>query len=127
MLLITSLYSINRDIFEYYDSYSVNRSFIQNIDTKGNYLLTPVLTLKKGEYQVFFELSTAERGNGYFVSKNGEIVLQNEFASNSQYELMTYKVLDNSEQIQVGITYDPLGGNFELKKNFSIFKFRYPA
>lgn len=53
MLLITSLYSINRDIFEYYDSYSVNRSFIQNIDTKGNYLLTPVLTLKKGEYQVF--------------------------------------------------------------------------
>lgn len=29
---------------------------------------------------------------------------------------MTYKALDNSEQIQVGITYDPLGGNFELKK-----------
>lgn len=48
------LYTVNEDIFSYYDAYLLNRDFSPTIDAKGDYLLPPQLVLKKEFIGLFF-------------------------------------------------------------------------
>ncbi len=116
IFLFLVLYSINRDVFEFYDTYKVNRNFTPEQDSKDSYFLTPLITLKKGKYQVSFEYTTNNKGNGYFIEGNQEIVFQDEFSPNASIESIEYEVVKNSEQIRIGVTYDPESGKFLVEQ-----------
>lgn len=116
IFLFLALYSINRDVFEFYDAYKINRNFTPEYDSKDRYFLTPLMTLKKGKYQVTFEYTTDNKGNGYFIESNQEIVFQDEFSPDARIEVIEYEVVKNSEQIQIGVTYDPESGEFLVEQ-----------
>ncbi len=115
-LFIILLYAANQDLFVFFDSYTINRTFEPQIDPKGSFVSTPPITLKKGNYQIIFDYIGNNRGTGYYVSQNNQLVVQDEFAANSIEEIIEYRVENKPEQIVIGTTYDPAAGIFTLKK-----------
>lgn len=118
------LYTVNEDIFQFYDAFSVNREFLPLIDTKGDYLLTPQMVLKKGTYTLIFDVITDSVGNGYYVlDQNNEVILRDEFLTGIQYESIEFEILENSRQVRIGVSYDPTMGKLSIQKVYLLSNF----
>ena len=117
LVSLVFIYSINEDIFYFYDIYTFNREFSPAVDSKGDYILTPQVILKKGLYTFYFDVVTESIGNGYFViDSNDEIILMDEFLPGVKEEVVQLEILDTSKQVRIGVSYDPAGGTFLFKK-----------
>ena len=115
-LIIATLCTYNSDLYRYYDSYTVNHNFDPKVDSKGNYLLTPVISLKKGVYEINFEGNSNGRGNGYYILSGDQIILQDEFLSGKFLESLTYEVSQPFQQIQIGAVYNPESNGFSINR-----------
>lgn len=115
LMCLVFLYAINEDLFSYYDAYHLNRSFRSDLDGKGDYLLTPVMTLKKGIYEIGFEVKTSAPGNGYYViDGDNQRLIQDEFLPDIEEELVELRVDQTAVNIRIGVTYEPSTGYFEV-------------
>ncbi|HPG19371.1 MAG TPA: hypothetical protein PLG58_02135, partial [Flexilinea sp.] len=115
-LIIATLLAYNSDLFSYYDSYTVNHNFDPKVDSKGNYLLTPVISLKKGVYEIKFEGNSNGRGNGYYILSDDQIILQDEFLSGEIKETISFDVNQPSQQILIGAVYNPESDGFSINR-----------
>ncbi|HQF81108.1 MAG TPA: hypothetical protein PLD11_09930, partial [Flexilinea sp.] len=115
-LIIATLLAYNSDLFSYYDSYTVNHNFDPKVDSKGNYLLTPVISLKKGVYEINFEGNSNGRGNGFYILSGNQIILQDEFLSGEIKETISFDVEQPSQQIQIGAVYNPESNGFSINR-----------
>ena len=115
-LIIATLLAYNSDLFSYYDSYTVNHNFDPKVDPKGNYLLTPVISLKKGVYEINFEGNSNGRGNGYYILSGDQIILQDEFLSGEIKETISFDVNQPSQQILIGAVYNPESDGFSINR-----------
>lgn len=118
LMCLVFLYTVNEDIFSYYDAYFLNRDFSPTIDAKGDYLLSPQLVLKKGIYWIVFYVNTNATGNGYFIKNDTEIIVRDEFLPEVYFEQIKLEIKNPSEQIYLGISYDPAGGNLDVGEVF---------
>lgn len=115
-LIIATLLAYNSDLFSYYDSYTVNHNFDPKVDSKGNYLLTPVISLKKGVYKINFEGYSNGRGNGYYILSGDQIILQDEFLSGEIKESISFNVKQPSQQILISAVYNPESNGFSINR-----------
>ena len=59
ILCLAILYAVNEDIFKFSDAYFINQKYDPSGTDKGNYLLQPRLTLRKGSYWVAFQVKAS--------------------------------------------------------------------
>lgn len=115
LMCLVFLYAINEDLFDYYDAYHLDRRFTPDVDGKGDYLLTPAMTLKKGVYEIGFEVETSAPGNGYYIiDGDNQCLIQDEFLPGAKEELVELRVDQTAVNIRIGVSYDPSTGILEI-------------
>ena len=116
VLFIISLYCINKDLFHYEYIYPFSRIFTPEENTKGKYLVTDVIPLKTGEYELKFQGVSEGSGNGCYIVDAGDKVI---YASDIPVgEITTPYLLDlsGSTSIRIGFSYDPEGGKLAIHR-----------
>ena len=114
ILLVFGLLRINQNLFHYRDAYTLNRIFSAGTETKGRTLLTHSKTLKRGVYTLKFTGHADGKGNGYFVESHGQELLSEEFDPGEVVESVLLVIDETSAQIQIGVSYEPAGGDFRM-------------
>lgn len=114
-MCLVFLYTINEDLFFYYDLYPVDCKFSPDVDEKGDYFLTPEMTLKKGIYELTLVTETQGNGNGYFIkNRNDEVLLRESFIPSVRREVIRFEVEKPSETVRMGASYEPSSGEFHV-------------
>lgn len=115
LMCLVFLYTINEDLFFYYDLYPVDCNFSPDVEEKGDYSLTPEMTLKKGIYELTLVAETQGNGNGYFIKdRNDEILLRESFIPSVRREVIRFEVEKPSATVRMGASYEPSSGEFHV-------------
>ena len=67
ILIAAGLYLINKDLYHFEYSYPFSRFFTPEEDSKGNFILTEPVPLKKAVYQLTFSASVDAVGSGCYL------------------------------------------------------------
>ena len=67
LILLLCLYGINRDLFHYEYRLPFSRIFDPGENSKGNYLITDPVPLKKAVYELSISGTSERAGNGCYV------------------------------------------------------------
>ena len=113
-ILSLLLYSVNQDVFEYDDVFLIGRNFLKNTDAKGDYFLSPSMTLKPGLYDIVIKGSTDGDFNSILISVDNVILQRIEFPKETTELKIQYTVVKPSETIRIGSYFDQSSDNFAI-------------
>ena len=108
------LYTVNRDIFQYNIVYPIGRNFLKETDIKGDYLLSPSVTLKQGLYIFVIKGSTDGASNSVLISTESDVVQRIEFPQDAEELKFSYTIEKPSETIRVGSYFDQSSDYFTI-------------
>lgn len=114
ILFACSLYLINRDLFHYEYTFPFSRVFTPTESTKGKYLVTDPIPLKKGEYLLQFSGKADGAGNGcYLVDARDEVFFSADIPSGEILSPFSIEIPANTS-VRIGFSYDPESGMLEV-------------
>ena len=108
------LYTVNQDIFQFNIVYPIGRNFLKEMDAKGDYLLSPNVTLKQGLYNFVILGNTDGAFNSVLVSTESGIEKRIEFPQGVTEFEFQYLVEKPSETIRVGGYFDQSSDFFSI-------------
>ncbi len=108
------LFFINKDITHFSDIFRIGRTFEATLDSKGNYVLTNVMTLKRGSYTIRVTGENQGTNNSWLVLSGNQVVASDDFPVGTNSFLIDYQVQSGTEQIQFGVYYDQDPASFNV-------------
>ena len=116
LLFFYILYTVNQDIFQFTDIYSIGREFERELDKKGDYILTSSILLKRGTFEISVIGTSDGVNNSIFVMSGEEIVKRVDFLKGQTELKIQYEVQKPSEQIRIGGYYDQSSDLFSIEE-----------
>ena len=123
ILLITAviacaLFFVNRDLFRYEKIFVYHRTFTEEIDRKGDYILsTEQMTLKPGTYLVTVEGNFSGKGSGYFlIDAAEEKIMASDVPYAETVAEKQFTIRENAKQLRFGISWDPASKTLDIDR-----------
>jgi hypothetical protein len=107
---------VNVDIFHYSNTYNIERTFLQDIDSGGENTLINSEILKKGDYSIKISGETTDSNNGYIIYVDNEPLISGKFPEGNFNELLSLRIEENTRQIRISADYDPNSSSFMINK-----------
>ena len=114
-LFVISLYFINKDLYHFEYSYPFSRFFTPE-DSKGNYILTEYIPLKKAVYELSFISSANNAGSGCFIVDSRDNVIYSANITAGQNNYVFTIDIQKTTPIRIGFSYDPESGWVEVEQ-----------
>ncbi len=116
-LLPMALILVNRDLMHFEYNFLGKRTFDPEFDEKRSYLLSEVFTLKPGTYELCFYGSVEGTGSSVYLARDeGEIYTGFDLADGEEEQRADFTVLGNSENLRIGVSYDPETSAVNVRK-----------
>lgn len=107
-LMLGALFLVNRDLMHFEYNFLGKRTFNPEFDEKRSYLLSEVFTLKPGTYELCFYGSVEGIGSSVYLARDeGEIFTGFDLANGEEEQSADFTVSGNSENLRIGVSYDP--------------------
>lgn len=98
----------NRDLMHFEYSFLGKRTFDPETDAKRSYLLSEAFTLKPGTYELIFYGTVKGTGSSVYLARDeGDIYTGFDLADGEEEQRADFTVSGNSENLRIGISYDP--------------------
>ena len=111
-----SLFLINKDLLHFSYTFPYSRKFTPEENTKGNYLVTDPIPLKRGEYQMSISGFAEGIGNGcYLLDSNNTTVYSTDIPA-GEVKVPYFFELNSNTSVRIGFAYDPEYGSLEINK-----------
>lgn len=115
-LFVVGLAMVNADLFHYSNTYAIERTFLKDVDPKGENILVDGEVLKKGDYSIKISGETTGSENGYIIYVDNEPFISGKFSEGSFNELINLRIEENTRQIRISADYDPHSSSFVIHK-----------
>ena len=116
-LLPMALILVNRDLMHFEYNFLGKRTFDPEFDEKRSYLLSEVFTLKPGTYELCFYGSVEGTGSSVYLARDeGEIYTGFDLADGEEEQRADFTVSGNSENLRIGVSYDPETSAVNVRK-----------
>ncbi len=109
---------INRDLFRFEQIFVYKRTFSNDADPKGEYILSAEqIALKPGSYQIVVEGSFPGKGSGYYlIDSSEEKLFFSEFPAGGTESAAGFTISGGTKQIRFGVSYDPETAGLSVNK-----------
>ncbi len=117
ILLAGMLVWINRNLFKYDQIFPVRFSYKPESDPQGNKLLTEVLSLPRGTYQVFYTGVNQNPHNGFVICFDGaeQPAIADTFNVGSIADGAAFEITEKIRKVQAGVYYSGESGDFRIE------------
>ena len=116
ILIAAGLYLINKDLYHFEYSYPFSRFFTPEEDSKGNFILTEPVPLKKAVYQLSFSANADAVGSGcYLIDSKDNVFFSADIGAGHNDFVHTIEIPETTS-VRLGFSYDPESGKLEIEQ-----------